>query len=256
MTNNEQRITIQPISENIYGLVAPVDEIEVRALLVCGDRFSLLIDTLCRPADLEPARPLIEGRERPLLIVNSHADWDHWWGNAAFPDSPVIAHRLTLDRQRAEGKRSLAARRRQDPQYFAGVELRPATIAFDGELTLDLGGSQVELSLLPGHTPDHIVAFIPKRRILFAADAAEDPIPLVGGPLGQWPDALEAWADRVSTVVPAHGNVGGPELLRRNAQYLRCLSTDPQASRPELSGAVEFYRNAHARNRRKVAGSP
>jgi glyoxylase-like metal-dependent hydrolase (beta-lactamase superfamily II) len=246
--------TFEPISENIYGLVVPCgDGINVRALLVVGQRFSLLLDTLLRPSDLDGAREMVATSGRPVLVANSHADWDHWWGNVAFPDAPIFAHRLTQKRQIREGKRSLAAQRRQDPEGFADVVLRPATVAYEGTLHIDLGGLHAELSLLPGHTPDCTVAYIPERRLLFAGDVAEDPIPLVGeGPIAEWPEKLIEWAERASTVVPAHGPVSGPELLHRNAEYLQDLRRRPEAAVPELQGAPPFYKRAHRRNVRRA----
>jgi glyoxylase-like metal-dependent hydrolase (beta-lactamase superfamily II) len=247
---------LEPIRENIYGVVAPCGSVTVRALLVAGDRFTLLIDTLAGPADLDPVRDLVASQGRPLLLANSHADWDHWWGNAAFPDAPVFAHRLTRERQLKEGKRSLAAKQREDPATFGDVTLRPATVAFDGTLDLDIGGIHVQLTQLPGHTHDHIVAYIPERRLMFAADAAEDPIPLVTeGPAAPWAESLLVWAERATTVVPAHGPVSGPELLRRNARYLQGLVTDPKAGIRELDGAPAFYRKAHRKNLRRAMSS-
>jgi glyoxylase-like metal-dependent hydrolase (beta-lactamase superfamily II) len=241
--------TLEPIRENIYGVVAPCGDVEVRALLVAGDRFTLLVDTLSGPADLELVREMVATLGRPLLVANSHADWDHWWGNAAFPDAPVIAHRLTLQRQRKEGRRTLASKQRQEPATFGDVALRPATVAFEGILEVDLGGLHVQLSLLPGHTHDCTVGYIPERRLFFAADAAEDPIPLVTeGPVEPWAEMLLDWAERTTTTVPAHGRVSGPELLRRNARYLQGLLTDPKAEPSELEGAPGFYKRAHRRN--------
>ncbi|MGI8825896.1 MAG: MBL fold metallo-hydrolase [Chloroflexota bacterium] len=242
--------TITPLAENVYAINAPCEaEIDVRALLICGRDASVLLDTLLCPADLEPAREVVESAGRPLFIVNSHADWDHWWGNAAFPDAPVIAHLLTRERQRREGARTLASVRRKDPEKFAGVALRPATIAFAGRLDLDLGDLCVELHHLPGHTKDCIVAYIPERRLLFAGDAAEDPIPLLNeGWCETWAGQLLAWVDRARTVVPAHGTVSGRDLLRSNAAYLQSLQAHDGKQPPELVNASPFYRRAHRRN--------
>jgi len=229
------------------------DAFDVRALLVTGERYTLLIDTLARPADLAGVCAVVTERGRPLLIVNSHADWDHWWGNAAFPDAPVIAHRRTVVRQHKEGKRTLASMQRQEPAPFAGVELRPASVGFDGELDLDLGGITAQLRLLPGHTHDCLVVYFPQRRLLFAGDTAEEPFPLLNeGLIGDWPDRLRWWAERVKTVVPAHGSVTGPELLIRNADYLDGLRNEPAHEVPELQGATRFYRSAHHRNVRRA----
>jgi glyoxylase-like metal-dependent hydrolase (beta-lactamase superfamily II) len=164
-----------------------------------------------------------------------------------------MAHRLTLQRQRREGSRTLAAMSKRDPVSYAGVVLRPATMTFDGQLDLDLGGMRVELRHLPGHTPDCIVAYIPERRLLFAGDTAEDPIPLLNkDPLTDWPDRLLEWTKPAKVVVPAHGAISGPDLLERNAAYLRDLIRDPTRPVPELDGAPSFYRDAHRLNLRRA----
>lgn len=249
--------TIAPIEDGIAGISVPCgDGVDVRALLLFGSDYTLLIDTLSRPADLDEAREGVLSRGKPLIIANSHADWDHWWGNAAFPDAPVIAHHLTRERQHREGKRTLTRMQRDNPEAFGGVVLRPATIGFEGRLDIDLGDLTVELHALPGHTRDCIVAFMPQRRLLFAGDVAEVPIPLLNeGPVGNWPDNLDHWAERTRTVVPAHGEIGGPELLQRNAAYLRSLTEDPQRAIPELEAAPSFYRRAHRRNLKRAAAS-
>ncbi len=246
--------TISLVATDIYAIEAPCDpDVDVRALLIAGRECSVLVDTLLRPSDLEAVREIVVSRGTPLFVVNTHADWDHWWGNAAFPHAPVVAHRLTLERQMREGKRQLTSKQRTDDR-FAGVVLRPATIVFDGSLALDLGGIHVELSPLPGHVHDQIVAYIPEHRLLFAADAAEDPFPLVTeGPVAPWAAALREWSGKVRTVVPAHGAIAGRELLDRNATYLEGLLAEPERVVPEMEGAAPFYRRAHRRNLKRAA---
>jgi glyoxylase-like metal-dependent hydrolase (beta-lactamase superfamily II) len=246
-------VNISPIEDDIFA-VNLEGTVDVRALLIYGRDVAVLIDTLVHPSDLQEVRTRVEERGLPLFIVNSHADWDHWWGNAAFPGAPIIGHRLTQIRQQREGKRELARHRQKDPIAFANMELRPVTVAFDGELALDLGGIRVELSLLPGHTHDCIVAYLPERRLLFAGDAAEDPLPLVTeGPIRAWETQLLDWSRRARVVVPAHGSISGPELLTRNAAYLHALLSDPDGTFPDLVGADAFYRRAHQRNLKQAA---
>src|SRR5690349_17498674 len=58
----------------------------VDTFVVVTERYVVLIDTLINQrtagALLEIARPHLAGRQ--LLAVNTHADWDHAWGNHAF----------------------------------------------------------------------------------------------------------------------------------------------------------------------------
>ena len=82
----------------------------------------------------------------------------------------------------------------------------------------NLGSMSLTIHHLPGHTPDCCVAFVPERGLLLVGDTAETPFPVVpeGCPLAGWIAGLERWAadERVQTVVPAHGAVGGREILR------------------------------------------
>ena len=66
-------------------------------------------------------------------------------------------------------------------------------------------------------------------------------------------ERLLEWAEQARVVVPSHGEIGGPELLRRNAAYLEGLQREPQRDVPELATADSFYKRAHQRNRRRAA---
>src|SRR5215207_476428 len=82
----------------------------VDTFVVVSERYVVLIDTLInrRTAEalLEIARPHLPGRQ--VLVVNTHADWDHAWGNHVFAGSsavlpaPIIASRGCAERLRSE----------------------------------------------------------------------------------------------------------------------------------------------------------
>ena len=94
----------------------------VDTFIVVSERYVVLIDTLInrRTAEalLEIARPHLAGRQ--LLAVNTHADWDHAWGNHVFAGpsallpAPIIASRRCAERLRSEAaQRKLAEHARQ-----------------------------------------------------------------------------------------------------------------------------------------------
>src|SRR5579872_3594342 len=80
------------------------DEVDTSVLVTA--RYVVIIDTMATPelaqALLEAALPSLEGRQ--LLVINTHADYDHCWGNAIFASpsgaypAPIIAHRLAYER--------------------------------------------------------------------------------------------------------------------------------------------------------------
>jgi glyoxylase-like metal-dependent hydrolase (beta-lactamase superfamily II) len=164
----------------------------VTTFAVISMRYVVLLDTLLNRTMagmmLDAVRDELRAG-RQLLVINTHADWDHAWGNAAFvgPDAlhvaPVIGHRLCRERLlSSEAQAELAQKQTAEPQLFADVRLMPPTITFAGSLTIDGGDLTIELIPTPGHTPDHLSIWIPEIQTLFTGDAAEIPFPSVGSP--------------------------------------------------------------------------
>ena len=244
--------TAEPVDRDIWITRVALDEYDVRGALLVGDRRALVWDTLSRPRDMVPFLPLIGDRE--LLIVYSHADWDHIWGTSGLPyeRARVVAHALARDRFNTDVPVVLAEKRAAEPGLWDDVVLVAPTEAFDAERSLDLGGMTLVIHHLPGHTPDCTVGFIPERGVLLAGDTVETPCPVVpaDSPLRAWISELRRWAgdERVRTVIPAHGPIGGRELLELNVAYLDGLltghPTEPQGP------LTDFYRETHRQNQK------
>ena len=224
----------------------------VRAALLRGSERVLIWDTLTHPRDMLPFRSLLAGR-RPV-IVYSHGDWDHLWGTAGLPweEALIVAHAASLERFRDEIPQELKDRQDAEPGRWEDVKLLAPTRTFAEELCLELGGLTVELRHLPGHTADSITALVPETGLLLLGDAAELPLPVVPqkAPLAEWIAGLRRLdADpRVRTVVPAHGSVGGREILKQNIDYLEELRAGCPPSLPEPCS--DFYRQTHRDNLR------
>ncbi len=201
---------------------------------VISSRYIVLIDTLVNQTTagvmLSAVRDALRNG-RQLLVINTHADWDHCWGNAAFagPDAqrptPIIGHRLCRERMlSAEAQIELGQMQADYPQTFDEVRIEPPTLTFDGQFMIDGDDLSFELIPTPGHTPDHISVFVPQIRTLFAGDAAEAPLPLVSNALSL-PD-LRASLERLlaldpETVFYCHApDMHSPDLLHANIAYL------------------------------------
>jgi len=225
-------------------------DFDVRAVLIPGKERVVVWDTLAHPDDMAAFLPKVRGRE--VVIVYSHADWDHIWGTAGLPDGnrTILAHELCRERFSTEVPTILAKKTAEDPVRWQAVQLLPPTTTFARELAIGLGESTLFLRHLPGHTPDSIVGFLPDEGVLLAGDAVETPLPQVpaGCDLARWIDELCRWQEnpRVRTVVPAHGAIGGPELLAQNIAYLRQLLAGEEMAMPETLSA--FYRETHLAN--------
>jgi glyoxylase-like metal-dependent hydrolase (beta-lactamase superfamily II) len=244
--------TVQSLESRIWFTEVVLGEYDVRGVLIVGEERALVWDTLSHPRDMRGYPPLIGGRE--LVIAYSHADWDHIWGTAGLPHRKAViwGHRACLARFAADVPVTLRERQVAEPVAWDDVTLVSPNRVFENETSVDLGSMTVTLHHLPGHTRDSIVALVPEPGLLLVGDAAETPFPVVpeGSPLAAWIAGLQRWEldPRVRTVVPAHGAIGGREILRRNIVYLEGLRDGhPVEATEPLS---DFYRHTHESNLR------
>ena len=139
-------------------------------LVVDGDA-SLLVDTLF---DLRLTREMLDAMRRATpaaaaidVVVNTHANGDHCWGNQLVRDAEIVGSRRCAE-EMAELPPSLLADvmasppdgptgdllRRMFGRYeFGDIEVVPPTTTFDSELTLTVGDTEVRLAEVgPAHT--------------------------------------------------------------------------------------------------------
>jgi glyoxylase-like metal-dependent hydrolase (beta-lactamase superfamily II) len=242
--------TTEAVETVIWLTRVTLDDYDVRGALILGDERAVVWDTLSRPRDMRPFLPLIGNRE--LVIVYSHADWDHIWGTAGLDTDGVriVGHEICRQRFDTDVPVVLADKQKAHPGAWDDVLLVPPTETFEYEWSLDLGGMTLMLRHLPGHTPDCIVGLIPERGILLAGDTVETPCPVVpaDSPLPDWIAELRRWADdgRVRRVIPSLGAPGGREIVQQNADYLEGIRIGSPTEPPgPLTG---FYRETHQQN--------
>ena len=249
---------IVPFRPGLWLTELSLDEFDVRGALIVGDQRILIWDTLSHPRDMAAVSEFLESEglgDRELLVVYSHADWDHVWGTGGLlAGISIIAHASCRARFDDDVPLYLAEYRRKTPGRWDEVTLVPPTITFADNLAIDLGGITVELSHLPGHTEDCLVAFVPEWGVLLAGDTVETPFPLLDEvlPIQPWIDRLAGWAERsdVETVIPCHGEIGGRELIEGNIAYLRGLLDGSAGTKTDEGD--QFYQTSHVENVRKV----
>jgi glyoxylase-like metal-dependent hydrolase (beta-lactamase superfamily II) len=200
---------------------------QVCAVLLLSERWNVVVDTLCCPADMLPVQlyAVKSGRSRPLLVVNTHADWDHVWGNSTFAGHPIVAHRLCLERLRRDGQAEIDRMRRENPGC-PPIPLQVPDWVFDGSLSIAGGDLTFQLLDTAGHTEDSVSVHVPELGLLVAGDAVEYPLPRLsqaGLTQRYIRELYRLSALKTRTVIPSHGPVSGPELIQANAHYLRTL---------------------------------
>jgi glyoxylase-like metal-dependent hydrolase (beta-lactamase superfamily II) len=186
---------------------------------------------------LEVAREKL-GNGRQLLVVNTHADYDHCWGNMVFVEeypAPIVGSKLSVPIfEQPDVQEALKQRQEREPDIFNEVVFVPPTVQLDGRLLIDGGDLTLELFPTPGHTIDHYSLFIPEINTLLAADAAEVPYPMartVDGLPAMRQSLAKLAAMNAETVLYCHAPVTiGPQLLRDNKVYFDKLEEKCRAA--------------------------
>ena len=230
----------------------------VDTFIVVTERFVVLVDTVINPQTavqmLAYAQPyLVNGRQ--LLVVNTHADYDHCWGNQLFvgetavQPAPIIGSHLSPPKfQHEEALAYLAKMKELEPDIFSEVQFTPPTLLIQDKFVIDGGDLMLELLPTPGHTDDHYSVFLPEIATLLAADAAELPYPAA-----RTPDALPQMRHSLAqlaalpaeTVLYCHAPVTvGRQLLLDNIAYFNAIEAQCRAAlarglHPQISDDVD-----------------
>lgn len=224
--SGDQRVRVFRRSFQMEG---EFEGMEVDAYVIFTQRFVIVLDTLLCPEDMatvmQQVQQDIAGRQ--LLVVNSHADWDHAWGNSYFTGSrvaPIIAHDYSVKRFKSSESHKELQEFQQRYPLFRNVVLTPPTLTFSHMFTIHGGDLTLELHTAPGHCNDHIAAFIPELRLLLAFDTVERPLPMIGDVTGV--RLLQQTLENLLALQPervlcSHGNTTSVDMLRKNLAYLQ-----------------------------------
>ena len=210
-------------------------ELDLNCGLVLGDGACLVIDTrahLGEAADLIAAVRSVT--PHPWTVVNTHAHYDHCFGNAAFRPAPVWGSRgcaatllATAERQRADVVAQLRAVGDPAADLVQAAPVDPPDSLVDEAAVLDVGGREVVLRFLGrGHTDHDLVVEVETpddRSVLFAGDLVEEGAPpaFEDAHPADWPATLgRVHALARGPVVPGHGDVVDAQFVGAQREEL------------------------------------
>ena len=182
------------INENTWR----IEDDGVRFFLLAGENKALLIDSGMQVHNAkEIAEDLVD---LPIELLNTHADMDHVGSNEEFD--------------------SFYMNPAEASNYY-NTNKKTGTIipVSDGDI-IDLGGREIEIITLPGHTPGSIAALDISNRVLISGDPIQDGDIFMFGVQREMHayllslEKLEKYKERFDTIYPSHGTFPvGPELI-------------------------------------------
>ncbi len=212
--------------------------------MITDGEASLLVDTLF---DLSLTQEMLDIMRKSIpaashidMVVNSHANGDHCYGNELVGDARIIASERTVKQMLTEitpdqfaelirkaptmGQTGEFIARIFGPFKFDGITLTVPKETFEGQLDLKVGDKDVRLvEVGPAHTLGDTLIHIPGDRVIFTAD-----ILFIGGHPIAWAGPVSNWIRAcdyilsldVETIVPGHGPITDKQGVREFKGYL------------------------------------
>jgi glyoxylase-like metal-dependent hydrolase (beta-lactamase superfamily II) len=197
--------------------------LDVGICVIRGADGLLLVDTRSSHREADQIRTDLVELDRPVRwVVNTHAHFDHTWGNARFGpgsdlDLPIYGHELVpahLEQYERPLLAELVADDDERRQEWREVVITAPTVLVGQQATLDLGDRLVELRHLGrGHTDNDLILHLPDVDVWLAGDLLEESGPPCYGsgsfPL-DWPDTIGRLLELIGAddvVIPGHGAV-------------------------------------------------
>ena len=202
---------------------------------------TLLVDTLYDVlrtekmlAEMRKAHPAAEKID---ILVNTHDNGDHWYGNQAAGAEEIISTRAAAEGMALFPPTAMDDLMKAAPTmgdlgaffhecfkkfHYEGITPTYPTRTFEGRLDLIIGGREVQLiEVGPCHTMGDLIVVVPEARVVFAAD-----IMFIGGHQIMWNGPVENFLKALDLIisfepeyiVPGHGpvtDVRGAEEIKR-----------------------------------------
>jgi glyoxylase-like metal-dependent hydrolase (beta-lactamase superfamily II) len=258
---------LQEVGDGLYAYLQPDGGWgwSNAGLIVDGDS-TLLVDTLfdlgLTDEMLRAMRDAVPAAARIEMLVNTHANGDHCYGNQLVGGARIIASEQTAAEMPELPPAAMHAMIEQAPQMgelgafflhcfgsfdFRGIEVALPGETFSGRLTLRVGGRELELiEVGPAHTRGDTLVHDPAGRVLYSGDilfSGMHPIAWAG-PVSNWIAACERiLALDVGVIVPGHGPLSAPEEVRELKAYFEFLYEQTRARYAEGMTSLQAARS-------------
>lgn len=211
---------------------------------IAGATRDFLLDTFCGPDSMIPIQTRCRQSQEnhSLLVLNTHAHWDHYWGNCSFKGYDILSHELCRTQMAQLWEEQIQLH----GKYCMGnVEKCLPNITFREKMYFPEDG--IEIFHSPGHTIDSISVFDHREKILYVGDNLEKPIIHVeDSDITSYIQTLKNYLEyHPKRIVAGHTLALTEEDVTAAIQYLEGLAEDKV-----FAWETAFQEKIHQENRR------
>ena len=208
----------QKVAEDVYVFVGKNEHFNfknggniVNTGFIVGDDAVIVIDS--GPSfqyGREMRMAIAKVTDKPIgTVLITHFHPDHFLGNQAYQDVPILALKKTVEGIQQQGELFNDAMYRLVGHWMKETEvLAPQTMAFQPKLTLH--GRELRLMQMQGHSGDDLLVFDEKSQVLFAGDTVfyQRTPTTPHANVDRWLQELaQLGTFNVTALVPGHGPV-------------------------------------------------
>ncbi len=199
-----------PYKTNVYAIITK------QRIFIC--------DTFLGPEPMAEIMHYLKEKvtsNKELIIFNSHADYDHVWGNIYFKDNLIIAHKQCREILEKEGKIMLKV---YENHQRGNVEIKLPNVLF--ETSIYFPEDEIFFFHSPGHTLESSSCYDSADNILFVGDNIEKPLPYINFlNFDEYINTLESYLSfNAKVVISGHNDpLFTNDLILENIDYIKNL---------------------------------
>jgi len=160
ITKITNRTTMFAVPEN--------DTYDVNMAIIFGTKHNFIIDTGTGSGCAEAMLEYIGNDPKPIVVINTHGDWDHTASNWLFGESTIISHALGRERIEKEWDAQIKWAKENNGCFEGEARKCLPNMVFEGNLHFPEDG--ISLFHTPGHTSCCITIYDNVDKILHTGD--------------------------------------------------------------------------------------
>ena len=170
---------VYKLNKNTYAIYEPNQWQEAISYLLIGSERAMLVDTLQGISDLKFVVDQLT--DLPIIVMNTHSHYDHVGSNYQFDTIYGVQNTYTANNAKGRNNKELRGNVTPDTiwknlpktfsfQFYDSKPYKIDKFIKNGDI-IDLGNRKIEVTYIPGHSPDSIVLVDKKNRLMLTGDS-------------------------------------------------------------------------------------